>query len=97
MKLSLIPLALLLASCAHSVPDIGQTIPPKVPDLPADLSRRADRLPPLTDPTLEGLQRDAVTTDRAYNDVAGRLNSVLDVYECVKKAINSQKAVDCRL
>lgn len=90
-KLLALAMIAALAGCAHKTPDFGEAKPVSIPDLPADLAQRAEKLPPLTDPTMEGQLRDAIETDRRYNDVAHRFNSLLDLYECVKQSINNEK------
>ncbi len=67
---------------------IGSAPAPKMPELPSNLAQKAHRLPDLTDATPKGLQDDAARTDRAYNDVAHRLNNIIDAWNCVKKALN---------
>jgi hypothetical protein len=70
---------------------IGKAPPPKVPELPASLAKKAGQLPALTDPTVAGQTNAGVVTDRMYNDVAHQLNNVIDVYLCVYDAMNNDK------
>lgn len=70
---------------------IGKAPPPKVPALPANLAKKAGSLPPLTDPTVAGVQKDGAATDRLYNDVAIQLNNVIDAWSCVMDALNNEK------
>lgn len=99
--------SLMLCSCATTAiktPDInmgndikidgesiGEAPAPKVPELPANLRKKADRLPELTDRTVEGQQKDAMETDRAYNSIAFQLNAVIDAWECVRSTLNDNK------
>lgn len=70
---------------------IGSAPAPKMPALPDSLSKRATALPPITDATVAGQQRDAIATDRRYNDVSRQLNSVIDAWGCVLDALNNEK------
>jgi hypothetical protein len=70
---------------------VGKAPAPKVPALPDALARKAGALPPLTDPSVAGQQKDAADTDRRYNDVAHQLNNVIDAWFCVKDALNEEK------
>ena len=67
---------------------LGKAPAPKMPDLPPSLAKKAGALPPLTDPTVPGMQKDAIETDRRYNDVAHQLNNTIDAWNCVKSALN---------
>lgn len=107
MRLYLIAAAtLLLSACGPSVntPDIntggdiiidgqsvGEAPAPKIPDLPENLKKKAGRLPALTDRTVEGQQKSAIETDKAYNAVAFQLNAVIDAWSCVRKTLNDKK------
>lgn len=88
MKKLIIISALLTTACFGTGPGVK---PVQLPPLPENLSKKAEPLPPITDPTMGGLVRDGVKTDRMYNDVATRLNAVIDVYQCVRKAVNDKK------
>ncbi len=70
---------------------VGKAPAPKMPALPKTLAKRAGPLPPLTDPSVAGQQKDAADTDRRYNDVAHQLNNVLDAWDCVLDALNNEK------
>lgn len=70
---------------------VGKAPAPKVPALPASLAKKATALPPLSDPSVAGQQRDAIATDRRYNDVAMQLNNVIDAWKCVSTALNGEK------
>ena len=103
-KFMIIAAALTLAGCSTkdgAGPDInsgsdiiidGETIgkapAPKVPELPASLAKKAERLPDLTDPSVPAQQADSIATDRKYNSIAFQLNNIIDAWSCVKKALN---------
>jgi hypothetical protein len=70
---------------------IGKAPPPQMPALPGSLAKKAGPLPPLTDPSVAGQQKDAVDTDRRYNDAAFQLNNVIDAWFCVRDALNNDK------
>lgn len=104
MRKTVLIALLLLSGCVTPKPDVeiatnggdividgesvGESPPPKMPALPENFARRAQPLPPLTDPSLAGQQRSAIETDRAYNSVASQLNSVISAWECVRKSLN---------
>lgn len=90
----ILPLALFAASCktVDDVPAGVQSV--RMPDLPAPLDRKADRLPDITDRTMGGLVVDGDATDRAYNDVAHNNNNLIDFYKCVQEAINNEQPLE---
>lgn len=82
----------LLCACASTPPPpVSGVIPVQIPDLPAELSTKAERLPPLADPTLGGMVTSGIQADTAYNDVAYKYNNIIDFYNCIKVAINTKK------
>lgn len=92
MKKILIGLCLSLTACgvAHVPVAPDPVIPPA---LPSNLAQKAGPLPPLTDPTMGGLQVQAAKDDAQYNSVAWQLNEVIDVYNCVRTAIMNKTDV----
>lgn len=91
MKAFIAALALFVTACATPQP-----IPPgveraKVPDLPAYYQERAKGLPPLTDNTMGTLTVDAATSSQHVNEIATKYNSLVDLYDCVKESINTDK------
>ncbi|MFZ4165282.1 hypothetical protein [Brevundimonas sp. NPDC058933] len=80
--------ALTLSGCITKPVPVTPT-PVQMPALPAPLNQRAQDLPPLVATDLHGMIRESMATDRAYNEVRDRLNTVLDVYDCVRTAMNS--------
>jgi len=90
MRALIIAAMLSLSACA-TTPDLGEAKPVSVPALPPTLAERAKALPPLTDKSVKGQLEDAIATDRAYNDLAHRYNALVDLYECVRSAINDSK------
>ena len=91
MRAALVPL-LLLSACAQ-VPDTGLAEQIKVPDLPETLAEKAKPLPPLTDTSMGGLVVDGTNSDMQYNSVSHQLNSVIDLYNCVKPSTNEKKDI----
>lgn len=93
MKHIIIAAALLLGACAGKpdVPDIGPGAPPpEAPALPDSLRKKAERLPDITDPTMGGSHLDGIETDKKYNKVAWQLNTLIDLYECVRISIRDR-------
>lgn len=88
MKYFVLPLALLLAACQTTT---GLAPDPKIPDLPANLEKKADQLPAITDPTLGGFVIDSASSSMQYNSVGTQLNNLIDLYNCVKTSMNDKK------
>ena len=82
-----------LSACTHA-PDTGlASTPVQIPDLPPNLAQKAGPLPPLKDPSMAAQIEDATNTDMRYNSVSHQLNSVIDIYNCVKTSINEKKDI----
>lgn len=92
MKRALV-LLFALSACTHG-PNTGLAPAVLIPDLPSNLAQKAGPLPPLTDPNMGPLVVDATNTDMQYNSVAHQLNSVIDIYNCVKTSINEKKDIE---
>lgn len=84
-------LATSLVGCKHTQPDVGLAKPVALPALPPYLSKKAERLPDLTDPSMGAAHIDGAETDIKYNEVAHQLNTLIEVYECVKEALATDK------
>lgn len=87
-----LPIVLFLSACTHTQ-DTGLAKSVQIPDLPPNLAQKAEPLPPLTDPTMGGLVKSAIDTDMKYNSKAYQLNSLIDLYNCVKTSINDKKDI----
>lgn len=98
MKRLIILSMLLLSACGEEkVLNVGITAPPEIPALPDDLSKRAGKLPPIENGKLDTIILDGARTDAIYNDVAHRLNSLQDLYNCVRISHNTNKPYsDCK-
>lgn len=94
MKKLVLALALLTAACAGKQTGLAPAV--QIPPLPGNLAQKAEPLPPITDPTMGGLVQANVDTSRKYNAVSFQLNKVIDLYECVKEAINNKKELKCQ-
>lgn len=91
-KLLVLPLLLVLSACAGKNDDVGSISKPvQVPELPANLSKKAESLPPIKDNTMGGLTIDGAETDIKYNGIAHQLNNLIDVYECVRVSMNEKR------
>ena len=88
MKYCILPLCLLLAACQTTT---GLAPNARIPDLPANLEKKAGPLPQLTDPSMGALVRDGAATDMQYNSVATQTNNLIDLYNCVKTSMNDKK------
>ena len=85
----------LTSGCTHTQQDLGLAKPVQVPDLPPALSRKASKLPNIMDNTMGTTVVDGANTDIIYNDVAWRLNHLIDFYNCIKTSINNKTEADC--
>jgi hypothetical protein len=101
MKKILLAMAMLaaLGGC-KTTPDLelGEAKAVQVPPLPEALSKRAERLPDITDPSMGGIQVDGVEADKRYNEVAHQNNALITIYNCVRDAVNARdasKAAQC--
>lgn len=97
MKKLIIIAAIVLAGCGQKPPlDVGVAPPAKMPELPRVLQQRAERLPNIEDRSLGGINRDGITTDMRYNDLAYRYNAIVDAWSCVRNSLNerSTEAID---
>ena len=88
MRYIALPLALLLVACKTTT---GLAPDPRIPDLPSNLEKKAEQLPPITDPSMGGIVRDGTSTDMLYNSVSTQLNNLIDLYNCVKISMNDKK------
>lgn len=88
MKKILLASVLFLGGCGekHIV-----VTPPAVPELPTNLSKKAENLSDITDLSMGGLVLDGVETDKKYNSIGHKLNTLIDVYNCVKTSLNDKK------
>ena len=90
MKNLIILASIFVAACSTTgTPPGVESI--KIPDAPAELTKKAERLPDLVDPSFGGVMLDGAKTDALYNDVAWRHNRLVDFYDCVKTSINTKK------
>ena len=75
--------------------DTGLAKPVRIPDIPPGLSEKAGQLPQLTDPSMGALVLDGAASDMQYNAEAHQKNKLIDLYNCVKDAINNGKEIKC--
>ena len=89
-RLIIIASVLFLSACATTEPATGLAKAVQVPELPLELSRKATRLPDIKDPTFGGIIKDGIETDQQYNAVSYQLNTLIDLYVCIRKSINQE-------
>jgi hypothetical protein len=94
MKKSIIVLALLASAC--STTDTGLAPQVRIPPIPENLSQRAGQLPSSSDTTMGGQVLDNTRNIRTYNEKAFQVNDLIDLYNCVREAINNKKEVKCQ-
>lgn len=98
-KFLIMLLAVSLSACKTTSPDTGLAYNPQIPELRPELGVKAKALPPITDNTMGGSQIQGAQDDMQYNSVAHQLNTVIDIYNCVRNAINTRKDIEkvCQL
>lgn len=97
-KILAILLVASLSACKTTSPDTGLGYSPQIPELRPELATKAKALPPITDNTMGGSQIQGAQDDMQYNSVAHQLNTVIDIYNCVRTAINNRKDIrECPL
>lgn len=94
MKRTVLVLALLLSAC-KTTPDTGLTTTVQIPPIPENLAQRAKSLPANTDTTMGGQVLDNTRTIREYNAVGFQVNDLIDLYNCVREAVNNKKEIKC--
>ena len=94
MKKLILTFALLTTACADKQTGLAPAV--QIPPLPGNLAQKAEPLPPITDPTMGGLVQANVDTSKRYNAVSFQLNKVIDLYVCVKDAVNNKKELKCQ-
>lgn len=95
MKKLVIVSALLLSACANK-PDTGLAPAVQIPPIPENLARKAEPLPPITDPTMGGLVQANIDSSKKYNAVSFQLNKLIDLYNCVMDSVNNKKELKCQ-
>lgn len=94
MKRTVLVLALLLSAC-KTTPDTGLTTTVQIPPIPENLAQRAKSLPANADTTMGGQVLDNTRTIREYNAVGFQVNDLIDLYNCVREAVNNKKEIKC--
>ena len=94
MRISIIVLALLLSACKTT--DTGLTTSVQIPPIPEKLAQRAGPLTENTDTTMGGQVMDNTRSIRQYNDKAFQVNDLIDLYNCVREAVNNKKEIKCQ-
>lgn len=89
----LVLVLLLLSGCAT---DTGLVVGVQVPTIPESLAQRAEALPPSGDTTMGGQVLDNTRNIKKYNEKAFQVNDLIDLYNCVREAVNSKKEIKCQ-
>lgn len=84
---------LLLAACGGA--DTGIAPQVQIPPIPENLAQKAAKLPENNDTTMGAQVRDNTSNIRAYNDKASQVNNLINLYNCVREAINNKKEIKC--
>lgn len=96
MKKTLLVLALLLLSGCATAPDTGLATGVQIPPLPEKLAQKAGPLTLNQDTTMGGQVLDNTQNIRQYNDKAFQVNDLIDLYNCVRDAVNNKKEIKCQ-
>jgi hypothetical protein len=88
-------LVLLLSGCT-ATQDTGLAVGVQVPPIPESLAQRAGPLPSSSDTTMGGQVLDNTRNIRAYNEKAFQVNDLIDLYNCVREAVNNKKEIKCQ-
>ena len=94
MKKSILVLVLLLAAC-KTTGDTGLVTGVQIPPIPEKLAQKAGPLPPNEDITMGGQVKDNTHNIREYNAKAFQVNDLIDLYNCVREAVNNKKEIKC--
>ena len=94
MKKLVLVVSLLLTACGGKETGIAPAV--QIPPIPANLAQKADPLPSITDPTMGGLVQANIESSKKYNAVSFQLNKLIDLYDCVKEAVNNKKELKCQ-
>lgn len=95
MRKALIVLCLIsLTACKTT--DTGLAVGIQLPPLPAALAEKAKQLPASEDVTMGGQVQDNTSNIRSYNSVAFQTNYLIDLYNCVREAVNNKKEIKCQ-
>lgn len=95
MKKFILIAALLLSAC-KTTEDTGLTVNVQVPPIPEKLAQRAGPLPANENTTMGGQVQDNTRNISAYNGVAFQVNDLIDLYNCVREAVNNKKEIKCQ-
>jgi hypothetical protein len=95
MKKFILIVALLLSAC-KTTEDTGLTVSVQVPPIPEKLAQRAGPLPANENITMGGQVQDNTRNISAYNGVAFQVNDLIDLYNCVREAVNNKKEIKCQ-
>lgn len=95
MKKTVLVLLLLLSAC-KTPPDTGLVVGVQVPAIPENLAQRAEALPPSSDTTMGGQVLDNTRNIKKYNEKAFQVNDLIDLYNCVREAVNTKKEIKCQ-
>lgn len=94
MKRIILSVSLLLSACCKDNTGLAST--PKMPPLPTELAAKPKTLPKLEDPSMGALVTANADTSSKYNAVSFQLVKLIDLYNCVRTAINENKEVKCQ-
>ena len=95
MKETALILVLLLAACSTK-PETGLVKGVQIPPIPENLAQKAEALPANSDTSMGGQVLDNTRNIREYNAKAFQVNDLIDLYNCVRDAVNNKKEIKCQ-
>ena len=90
-KIFILGSLLLLSACKEYVPAPQLTVPPL-----SERYTKAEKVPDINGLSMGEREKAGVESDIKYNDVGGKYNNLIDLYNCVRVAINERKVPDCK-
>lgn len=95
MKKSLLIVSILLLSACKTTEDTGLAASVQIPPIPEKLAQRAGQLQASGDVTMGGQVKDNTNNIQEYNAKAFQVNDLIDLYNCVREAVNNKKEIKC--
>lgn len=76
--------------------DTGLAPAVQIPPIPVNLAQKRGQLNPNDDITMGAQVKDNTTNMRQYNSAAFQVNNLIDLYNCVREAVNNKKEIKCQ-
>jgi hypothetical protein len=96
MKNVVLLAAVLMLSACGDKEDTGLAPQVRIPPIPDNLAQRARPLPLNSDTTMGGQVKDNTSNIIKYNAKSFQVNDLIDLYNCVREAVNNKKEIKCQ-